>query len=151
MQPHRFDLVVQSPSQCVRLDRHVLAAEPHIAAQPLDLFLFGQYVNDRLAAFRVHFGRIGGVQSADVPCVLNHCRLKPQTQSQIGHVVFTSIADAGNFAFHPPHAEAAGNDDSVNPGQMLGSGLIGDIGGLNPFDIDLAAQVNAGVFQRIKD
>ena len=37
-------------------DEHVEAAQAHRAAQTLDFFLFGQQINDRVAAIRLDFG-----------------------------------------------------------------------------------------------
>ena len=56
-----------------------------------DIALFGKKVNDRIWGCQIKFGAVGFIQSADIPGIFHDGHLHPETNSEIGNIVFPGI------------------------------------------------------------
>ncbi len=99
----------------------------------------------------VEFGAVGPFDSAGVAGKFDHRHLEAETQAEIGHFVFASVADALDFALGAADAKAAGNDDSVTVGQFLGD-IAGVNGcGVDPVEVDVDPQMHAAMLGGFDD
>ncbi len=148
---HGFDLAQELEGEGVGLDLDVTAAQSHVTAQALDLLLFGQDVDHGLLALGFDLGAVRLLEAADVAGEFEHGHLEAQAQAQVGQVVFAGIADGGDLAFRAACAETARHDDAVHVPQLGCGVLVGDLGGLDPVDLDVTTQGDARVFQGVDD
>ena len=85
------------------------------------------------------------LDAADVAGEFDDRHLEAETQAQIRHLIFAGVADALDFAFGAADAESAGDDDAVTVRQPLGDVGRIDAGGVDPFEIDVHAQMHAAM------
>ena len=104
-----------------------------------------------LRADSIEFGAVGAFDAADISGEFDDRHLEPETQAQIWHLVFAGIADALDFAFGAANAKPAGDDDAVAIGQALGDVAGVDAGGVDPFEIDVYAQMHATMLAGFDD
>ena len=100
---------------------------------------------------RIQFNAMRIVVSDHISCKFHDRQLHAETQTQIGNLMFSCIADRMDHTFDSAVAEAAGNEDSVYITQNV-LYVFGRNGfGIHPFDIYDTAIRNAAVFQRFHD
>jgi hypothetical protein len=97
-----------------RLQKAGVSTEPHRSAFLDHSPLLVHQGYDGMASSLVKLGAVSPVQTANISGELNDSALQPQTQTQKGDAVFTSILDCDDFPFNPAVAETTGDDNPVN-------------------------------------
>src|SRR5262249_47950326 len=132
-------------------DLDVLSAKSHVSAEAFDLFLLGEDVDDLRAGARVKLAAVCVGDAAQVACELDHGHLKAEAQAEVRDPVLACVADAFDLAFGAADAKAAGDDDAVAPAEICGNGGRIDVRRIEPFQVDVRAQVHAAVFAGFDD
>ena len=91
------DLAGASP--LAELDR--LGAEPHRAAEILDLLLLGQQIDDRVRRLRIHLRRVGAFETAHVARELRHGDVHAEADPQVRDALLTRHLAGEDLAFPP--------------------------------------------------
>src|SRR6266851_10095316 len=96
-------------SVAVRFQLASPGSQSHGAAQFVNAAQFTQFVNHTMRGCRIKLAGICLLQSADVACVLNACRLHAQADAEIRYLLLARIADRIQHAFNAALAESAGD------------------------------------------
>ncbi len=136
-----------------------LAAEAHRAAQvgirsaPLDravaVLPLGDEGHHRMPRVGIEFGAVGAFEAGDMPRVLDHRELHAEADAEIRDAVLPRVADRGDLALDAALAEAAGHEDAVHAGKTVGAVALDRLG-IDVVDVHLAAGMDAGVRQRLR-
>jgi hypothetical protein len=118
---------------------------------PSIFFCSGRMSITAVLAGLVELRAVGVRQAADVAGEFDDGHLEAEAQAQIGNLIFAGVADALDLAFGAADAEPAGNDDAVTIGQPLGDVGRIDGGGVDPFEIDVDAQMHAAMLAGLDD
>ena len=96
----------------------------------------------------VEFSAVGVFESEHVAAEFDARELHPETDAEIGNLVFARPAHRGDLAFDAALAEAAGHEDGVHARERMGAVFL-DVGGLDVVHVDARARLHAGVGQRL--
>ena len=97
----------------------------------------------------VELGRVGAVHAGDVAGELGHGDLHAEADAEVGHAVLAGEARGADLALDAAHAEAAGDQDPVALGELVERLVVGELLGVDPAHLDLAAVVGAAVAERL--
>ena len=142
-----FPFAVRAEHCRVFLNNAGIRAETQSAAL-VDLVVLPGHKVDYVGYGAVKFARVGVFDARDVSRELNDRNLHSEADAEVGEVVFSCVLGAENHAFDAALAEAAGNDNAVKTVQLFADVLLGDILGIEPFDVDLRVLVVTGVVTR---
>ena len=121
------------------LDR--LGAEPHRAAEILDLLLLGQQVDHRERRLGIHLGRVRAVEAADVAGELGDGDVHAEADAEVRDLVLARDAAGEDLALPAARAEAAGHEHAVDARQLGARLLERHVLGVDPAHVDAAAVV----------
>ena len=99
-------------------ERDGVEPEPHGAALVLDRPLIRQDVDDGMGGAGVELRRVGLGQAGHVPSELDHRTLGPQADAEEGHSALPRVLRGLDLAWDAPVAEAAGDQDAVDPAEV---------------------------------
>src|SRR5690606_16468524 len=102
---------------------------------------FGNEGHHRVRRRGIEFSAVGAAQAGDVARELDDGQLHAQADAQVGHAVFTRIADGGDLAFGAALAEAAGHQNGVQVLELVGATGF-DVFGIDVLDVDLRTRVD---------
>src|SRR5205807_227132 len=94
------------------LDR--LRAEPHRAAEILDLLLLGKEVDHRMRCLRIHLRRVGALETEHVPGEFRHRYVHTEANPEIRDQALTRDPAREDLALPAPRTEATGNEHAVD-------------------------------------
>ena len=101
--------------------------------------------------FQIKFGGVGTAEPADVAGEFNHRHLETQAQAQVGHLVFTGVANALDLAFGAADAKAAGHDDAVTSFKLFGDVGGIDVSGFDEPEFDVHSMMHRAMFGGLDD
>src|SRR5437764_11783658 len=101
---HRLAVGLQGPRSRAELDR--LRAEPHRAAEVLDLLLLRQQVDHRLRRLRIHLSRVRAFEAEHVPRVLGDDDVHAEAEPEIRDAALTRDVARENLPFPAARPEA---------------------------------------------
>jgi len=84
-------LTEQLRCKCIGLNFYISSAKPHITAESLDLFLFGEDIYYRIGTVGIYLAAVGIIYSANIAGKLYHSRLEAQAQTKVRHIIFSGI------------------------------------------------------------
>ena len=138
---------VARPRPLRDLDR--LRAEPHRAAEILDLLLLREQVDHRVRRLGIHLGRVGALEPDDVPRELGDGDVHAEADAEVRDPALARDPAGEDLALPAARAEAAGDEDAVDLLEQLGRLLVGHVLGVDPVDAHLRALVDARVLERL--
>ena len=94
------------------------SAETHAAAFFANLALLIEQADDRLSRFLIELAAIGSGEAAHVSRELNRRHLHPETQPEIGDIIFASILGGADFSLDAAFAKASGNQNTSNVSEL---------------------------------
>ena len=130
-----------------QLDR--LRAEPHRAAEILDLLLLGEQVDHGMRRLGIHLGRVGAVEPDDVARELRDRDVHAEADAEVGNLPLAGDAAGEDLALPAARAEAAGDEDSVHVLELLRRLLERHPLRVDPAHAHRAALVQPRVLQRL--
>src|SRR5438045_1096028 len=104
----RLPVRLERPRPLRELDR--LRAEPHRAAEVLDLLLLRQQVDDRERRLRHHLGRVGPLEPDHVARVLRHRHVHAETDAEVRDPALARDTAGEELPLPAARAEAAGDE-----------------------------------------
>src|SRR4051794_15624918 len=129
------------------VELHGVGAEPHRATHVADLLLLRQEVDDREWRLGVELGGVRALHAGHVPREVGDGDLHAQADAQVRHAVLARVAGSCDLALDPALAEAAGDEEAIDGGELLARVLLR----VDPDDLELAAVVHPGVVERLGD
>ena len=129
------------------LDR--LRAEPHRAAEVLDLLLLGQQVDHRVRRLGIHLGRVRALEAADVARELRDGDVHAEADAEVRDPLLARDPAGEDLALPAARAEAAGDEHAVGRLELLDRLLVGHVLGVEPAHVHLRALVHARVLERL--
>ena len=138
---------VAGPRALGELDR--LRAEPHRAAEILDLLLLREQVDHRVRRLGVHLGRVGAVEAGDVARELGDGDVHAEADAEVRDPALARDLAGEDLPLPAARAEAARHEHAVDLLEQLGRLLVGHVLGVDPLDADPRALVDAGVLERL--
>ena len=103
-----------------------------------------------MRAVGVELGGVRAGEAYDAARKFNHRDLEAETDPQVGDLLLAGVAHAGDLSVDPALPETAGHDDpveSLTP-EPAGDIVRRDLGGVEPFHVNLGGEVGRGVFDR---
>ena len=126
------------------------ATEVRILIARLDgavrIFPFGNERDHRIGSAGVKLRAVGILQAGHMACEFYGCNLHPQTDSEVGHLVFPGKPGRTNFAFYATLAETARYQHRVELGQLRYA-LRGDRFRVDVVNLDFGMVLHAGMAQ----
>ncbi len=143
------NVAVDLVRQRARGDVGALRAQAHGAAQvgglaarldgAVGILPLGDQRDHGVRRGGVELSAVGVLEARHMACVLDGGHLHAQADAQVGYLLLAGVARRADLAFHAARAEAAGHEDGVVPGQLLGR--VGRADGLGIDVLDLHAHV----------
>ena len=131
-------LAIDGPRQAAGLQAAVLATEAHGAAQvsvliaALHLAGLGQPLGDqgydRMGGLGIELGAVGTLQAGHVAGVFDDGHLHAEADPQVGDAVLAGVAHRLDLALDAALAEAARDEDGVDPQQAVGALALDALG-----------------------
>ena len=112
------------------LDR--LRAEPHRAAEVLDLLLLRQQVDHRMRRLGIHLGRVRAVEPADVARELGDGDVHAEADAEVRDPALPRDLAGEDLPLPAARAEAARDEHAVDLLELLGRLLVGHVLGVDP-------------------
>lgn len=106
---------------------------------------FREEVDNGVGGVGVEFGAVGLAEAADMAGKFHHGQLHAQADAEEGNVILPGIADGLDFSFYPLLPVPAGNEDPLDPGQVVFYPALFQVFGVYPPDINACAGGNAGM------
>src|SRR5437899_12241937 len=108
-------------------EHHGIEPEPHGAALVGDAALLGEEIDHRVRGHRVEFRGVGAAQPADVPGEFDDRTLHAQADPEVRHTPLAGVANGHDLPYDTPGTEAAGHEDAVDVGEVVGGYIALDV------------------------
>src|SRR5262249_29823808 len=142
-------LPVQARGQAALAQHDRIEPQPHRAALVGQPALLGQEIDHQVRRRRVELRGAGAGEPADIARVLDHRALHAQADAQIRHPPLAGVADGRDLALDAAVAEAAGNQDAVDAGELRLGAVALDVLGVDPLHVDARLVGDAAVGERL--
>src|SRR5437868_1665457 len=144
---HRLAVGLLGPRSRAELDR--LRAEPHRAAEVLDLLLLRQQVDHRIRSLRIHLGRVRSFEPDDMAGVLRDGDVHAQADAEVWNAALAGDPAGEDLALPAARAETPGYEHAVDLLELGLRLLERHSLGVDPAHVDRAAVVNTGMIERL--
>ena len=142
-------LAVRAGGAAALGQHHRVEPQPHRPPLVGDVPLLGQEVDHVVRGRWIELRGIGAVEAADVAGILDDRALHAETDAEVGHLVLARVSDRLDLALDAAIAEASGDEDPVETGNVAGQALALEPLRVDPGEFHRGLVGDAAVGQRL--
>ena len=129
----------------------LVGSETHRASHVGDRFLLLHEVDHVIGCLGVHFGGVGVFEAEHVAGELDHHALHSEADAESRHVMLATPFQGGELTLDSALAEARGDDHAVHVAEFLVGVGVGELLGVDVYEIELVVLVGGAVHEGFGD